>query len=176
MKQKTESIKDNEHRLRQIILLGAAAITVLVGSFVFVGAAAGWFSGSSTPLPVTKKSVLSSEYINNSEIKEITKDEYQKLIEKKKTFILRSHLPDCQAKIMQYSKDYSAEHNIIINDINWAEFRETAKANGIKYAPTVIVISEGKIISFLRSDSDDDIAKYNDYNSFKNWLDSLIEY
>lgn len=176
MKQKTEYIKDNEHKLRQIILLGAAALAVLCGSVVFVGAAAGWFSGSSAPLPAIEKVTLSSEYINNSGIKEITKDEYQKLVEEKKSFILLSHLPDCQAKIMQYTKDYAAEHNILINDINWAAFREIAKENGVNFAPTVIVVSNGKIISFLRSDSDADIAKYNEYNDFKNWLDSLIKY
>ena len=174
--EKTEWVKDKEHRLRQIILLGAAALTMLVGSFIFVGAAAGWFSGPSAPLPIAKKATLSEEYINNSGIKEITKDEYQKLIEEKKSFVVRAHLPDCQAKILQFTKDYAEEQNIIINDINWAELRDIVKQSGIKYAPTVIIVSEGRIISSLRSDSDADTAKYNDYNEFKNWLNSLIEY
>ena len=176
-RKKVELSKDVEHRGRQIFLLAAAALTVLAGSIVFVGAAAGWFSSKEpTPLPVQKKATLSAEFINNSGIKEITKEEYQDLINEKKSFILRSHLPDCQAKIMQYTKDYATEYNIVINDIDWSAFRDIAKESDVKYAPTVIVISEGRIIEHLRSDKDADTAKYNDYNEFKKWLDSLIEH
>lgn len=174
---KVELSKDIEHKGRQIFLLAAAALTILVGSIVFVGAAAGWFNSKEpTPLPVAKKATLSSEYINNSGIKEISKEDYQKLVEDKKSLILLSHLPDCQAKIMQYTKDYAAEYNIVINDINWSTFREIAKDSEVKYAPTVIIVSEGRIVAHLRSDSDADTAKYNDYNEFKNWLNSLVEH
>jgi len=176
-RKKVELSKDIEHKGRQIILLAAAALTVFVGSIVFVGAAAGWFSSKEpTPLPAAKKITLSSEYINNSGIKEISQEDYQKLVEDKKSFILLSHLPDCQAKIMQYTKDYAAEYNIVINDINWSTFREIAKDSSVKYAPTVIIVSEGRIVEHLRSDSDADTAKYNDYNEFKNWLNSLVEH
>ena len=168
-------IKDTAHRFRQIILLSAAACTIMVGSIVFVGAAAGWFSSKPVEKPV-EKFQLSSEYRNNTTWTELTRESYENLKKDQKSFILISHLPDCQAKIIQFLKDYSTERQIAINYMVWSEFHEIEKDSGIKYAPTVIIYNDGKIVDYLKSDSDADTAKYNNYDDFKGWLDQKLAF
>ncbi|MBO7560989.1 hypothetical protein J6T21_03080 [Candidatus Saccharibacteria bacterium] len=170
---KKEYSKDIEHKGRQIILLAAAAITIFCGSILFVGAAAGWFSGKPVEKPVEKVSI-SSEFIGNTTRNELTAEKYQKLKDEKKSFILISHLPDCQAKILGFMKQYSEEHQIAVNYMLWSEYHAIEKNSGIKYAPTVVIYNNGKIVDFLKSDSDADTAKYNNYEDFRAWLDSFV--
>ena len=174
-KVKAAQAKEIEHKGRQIILLAAAAITVLCGSIVFVGAAAGWFSGKPVEKPV-EKFQLSSEYRNNTTWTELTRESYENLKKDQKSFILISHLPDCRAKILQFLKDYSAERQIAVNYMVWSEFHEIEKDSDIKYAPTVIIYNDGKIVDYLKSDSDADTAKYNNYDDFKGWLDQKLAF
>ena len=171
---KVEYPKDIEHKVHQIILLSGAAIAIFLGSILFVGAAAGWFSGKPVEKPVEKVQ-LSEEYINNTTRHELDAESYKQLIAEQKSFILISHLPDCRAKILQFLKDYSAERQIAVNYMVWSEFHEIEKDSDIKYAPTVIIYNKGKIVDFLKSDSDADTAKYNNYEDFRAWLDSFVK-
>ena len=46
----------------------------------------------------------------------------------------------------------------------------------VKYYPSVIIFKEGKIINYLKYDSDSDIAYYKSYDGFLRWLKANVKY
>lgn len=46
----------------------------------------------------------------------------------------------------------------------------------VKYAPSVIIIENGNIISYLDANSDIDLEKYQDVNKFEEWLNNYVNF
>ena len=85
-----------------------------------------------------------------SYMKEISYQEYKKLIEKKETFILEIMRTDCTAcknfkpKITQVAEDYKIEIKYINTDhLSKEETEELYKVTGISGTPTVIFYHKG---------------------------------
>ena len=157
-------------KTKQIVFLSLAALVVIVGGVLLVGAASGWFDS------IIEKVTLSEEYLHDEESSSqmITIDtaKFNEMMSGGKTFVAISHLPTCTANILAYLKDYAAEHHFDYFYYPWSELKETALHDKIRFAPSVYIVSNGKLITYLSADSDADTAKYNDYNEFAAWLDS----
>lgn len=151
---------------KKIIIISVAILSVLVVTFS-IGFSNGWFEN--------QKVTLSQEYYNTkNEFLKLDTESYNKLVEEKKSFLIITYLPGCTAKIIEFVNNFSKEHNVAFYYYNFADFKNSELHNSIKYAPSVAIISEGKLVKFLRSDSNDDAKYYNSYESFKTWLESLI--
>ena len=156
----------------KLVLLALAAVAVFGGSILFVGAASGWFSSKETPVKV----VLDPEYIGNFEVKSLDKTTYESLVEAKKSFIILSYLPGCTAKLLSLTSDFASNNNITIYYMDFATLKTTPLHDQVKYSPSVIIIKEGEIADFLRSDKDEDTPKYNNYDDFSAWLQGKIDF
>ena len=161
----------------QLFALSAAIIAIVGGGICFIGAVSGWFGG------VPERVVLSDEFVhdsasetseNTSVMLTINTVEFDQLIAEQKSFIVISHLPTCTAKILTYLKDYAAEHHFDYLYYPWSQFKDTDFHAEIRFAPTVFIVSNGKLAAFLDADTDADTAKYNDYATFSAWLDSYL--
>ena len=52
--------------------------------------------------------------------------------------------------------------------------KNTKFYENVKYAPSVIIIKDGEIVSYLDANSDKDLEKYQDANKFIKWLKEYI--
>ena len=71
-------------------------------------------------------------------------------------------------------QSFMDNNNISIVSIPFAEFKNTKLSKKIKYAPTVIIINKGKIITSLDANSNKDLPKYQDVEEFTNWMKEHI--
>ena len=148
-------------------------ILVVGGTALFVVAVSGGFGES--------KAVLSSEYICedkcDGEYMELNKDEYEKLVADKKSFVVFVDQNGCTTadRLEGFVKDWSSENGIKVYKIMFEDMKETSLHDFIKYYPSVAVISNGKAIGFLRADSDEDADAYNEYEAFEKWVEKYLK-
>ena len=54
------------------------------------------------------------------------------------------------------------------------EYKKTSYFNEVRYAPSIIVISKGKVLAYLDANKDEDLNKYQDSDEFESWLSEHI--
>lgn len=146
-----------------------AAAIVVVTAIVF-----GVLLITRGPVKVT----LDSEYQGASEQLELGSPEsYEELIADKKSFIVFIDQAGCTTadRLRGFMKDYSEESEIKYYHFMWEQLRKSTLHDNVKYYPSIAIISKGKVVDFLKADSDDDAKYYNNYDDLKNWLDSFIK-
>ena len=117
---------------------------------------------------------LSDEYYNNNSFSEITSDQVDGLINKK--YILYTYNNYCSFTIPcdKIFQKFSEDYNIGILSINYEQFKTTSFYKTVKYAPSVMIISNNKIVAYLDADNNNDVDKYQNVDAFKNWLEKYI--
>ena len=159
----------NKKQRGQIAGLIIALILVLIGGVVFMGAVSGWFSGP--------KLALDEEYICSEddpcdELMNIVYDEYENLISDEGSFILFVDQDGCETadRLRGYVQDWAKEARARVYRIMFADLKKTSLQEQVKYYPSVAMISDGKVIDYLKADADGDAKKYNDYEVFRAWM------
>ena len=76
----------------------------------------------------------------------------------------------CEEIFDQFMK----QENISILSIPYTKYKETYLAEEVKYAPTIIIVNNKKVIEYLDASEDEDINRYQDVNEFKKWLENYI--
>lgn len=120
------------------------------------------------------KVYLSDKYYKDSNFISLTADEISNL--KDDTYLLYTYNNYCTLEVPCESifNSFMSLYNISIISIPFDEYKNTSFYKKVKYAPTVILISKGKIITYLDADSDNDLDKYQDIIAFTKWLDTYI--
>ena len=117
---------------------------------------------------------LSDEYYNNGTFNEITSEQIDGLSNKK--YILYTYNNYCSFatpcdKIFQ---TFSNDYKIDILSINYEQFKNTSFNKIVKYAPSVMIISNNKVVAYLDAENDRDVEKYQNVDAFKEWLEKYI--
>lgn len=120
------------------------------------------------------KVYLSDKYYKDSNFISLTADEISNL--KDDTYLLYTYNNYCTLEVPCESifNSFMSLYNISIISIPFDEYKNTSFYKKVKYAPTVILISKGKIVTYLDADSDNDLDKYQDIIAFTKWLDTYI--
>lgn len=152
---------------KQMEVLGliVALVVVLVGGVLFVGAVSGWFGDS--------KVVLSEEYIGEfQDFVNLTREEYEKLMEEGKSFVVFVDQEGCTTadRLEGFVADWANEAKVKAYRMMFSEARETSMREFVKYYPSVVVVSKGKVVGWLRADADEDADAYNEYDAFLTWM------
>ena len=155
---------------RKILPLVMALIIVVLGSILFVGAASGWFDNHKVKLDA-------EYYADGAEFMELTAGEYEGLIEAKKSFVVMVDQSGCTTadRLREYVTRYMTETGILAYRMVFEEVKESSLHTQVKYYPSVVVVSRGRVMAYLRADSDEDADKYNDYDAFKKWMDGILQ-
>lgn len=121
-----------------------------------------------------KKIYLSDKYYNASEYISVTKKDLDKL--KNNNFLLYTYNSYCTFKVPCDSifKKVMDKYNISILSMPIEEFKKTNYYKEVKYAPSIIIIKNGKIRKFLDANSDKDYDKYQKSSEFEKWLNKYI--
>lgn len=111
------------------------------------------------------------------DMKKVSYNDINKLEKEKKSFILFTYNPYCSLKIPcdKIFEEYAKNKNITILTIPFDKFKKTEYYKTVKYAPSVIIINKGRIITYLDAEKDKDIKLYQDTNKFGNWIEKYIK-
>ena len=119
------------------------------------------------------KIYLNDEYYNNGDFIVVDNEELDKL---DGNFIVFSHNNFCSLGVPceDIFKLVMEKYKIDFLKIQFDLFKESKYYEYVKYAPSIIIIKSGKVISYLDADKDEDLDKYQDTNEFEKWLNNYI--
>lgn len=93
-----------------------------------------------------------------------------------KTYLLFTYNNFCSLPISceKIFKSFASDYKIDFLSMPFSEFKNTYLYDTVKYAPSVLIVENNKIIAYLDANKDDDLEKYQDVNKFKDWLNNYI--
>ena len=138
-------------------------LILVVGSILFI-------------FNMNKQFKIESKYYNNKGLTSIDIQKLNNLLDNKESFVLFTYNSYCTFKVScdGIFNNVAKEKGIEILQIPFDEFRKTKLYDTVKYAPSVIIIKNGRIKSFLDANSDDDYNKYQNEKEFSLWLDKYL--
>ena len=153
--------KPNKIALVAIIFF---CITIFFGGFFLI----------QNQIPKTFR--LEDELYAKSEAIDIKKEDYEKLISEKKSFIIMVDKPDCYttANMRKYMSEFPDDMQFKYYRMMWSQAKDSSLHEYVKYVPSVVIIREGEVIDFLDADSDEDTAKYNETQALQDWIRSYV--
>lgn len=121
-----------------------------------------------------EKFYLDSKFYKESKYIDLTKAEYNSLTAE--NYIIYTYNSYCNFKIPcdNIFKETMDKYNLSFYSMPYSDLKETELYNTVKFAPSVIIIKNKKVVAYLKADSDDDYDKYQNSESFTNWLESYI--
>ncbi|MBQ3293396.1 hypothetical protein IJG93_03825 [Candidatus Saccharibacteria bacterium] len=148
-------------------------VLVVGGTTVFVVLVSGALGGSSV--------MLDSEYLCgescDGEYMELEPATYESLIADGKSFVVFVDQGGCTTadRLEGYVKDYGVSHGFKVYRMMFEDMKKTSLHEFIKYYPSVAVISRGKVVGYLRADTDEDSDAYNKYEAFEEWMGKYLK-
>jgi hypothetical protein len=71
-------------------------------------------------------------------------------------------------------KEIMEKNKIDFISIPFADFKNTVFYHDVSFAPSIIIVDNGKIVSYLKADSNQDYDKYQKAEEFEKWLSKYI--
>ncbi|MDD5835760.1 MAG: hypothetical protein PUD34_00925 [bacterium] len=117
---------------------------------------------------------LSEKYYNEGKFIPTSANELEE--KNSETYILYTYNNFCSLPIPCESifKTIMEKYKIDILSIPINEFKKTKFYTKVKYGPSIIIIKNEEIITYLDANKDEDLEKYQDVNAFDNWLKLYI--
>ena len=111
-----------------------------------------------------------------SEFVEITSSDYEKMIAEKQTFVLMIDNVGCSTaeRLRHMLANFSDSLKFKYYKIMWPDAKTTNLAEHIKYFPSIVIIENGELKSYLDPESDDDTKYYHNAPDLQKWLESYI--
>ena len=156
-----------KYKKTKIILIILVSI-IIIGVIFFI---------VSHHLPQKNEKVsLDKELYNNYSYQIINKDELNKLISDKHSFVLFAYNSFCSFPLPceDVFQKTMEKLNIRLYAIPFSEARDTSFFDTVSYAPSIAIYKSGKIIAYLDPSSKTDYDYYQDENKFEEWLTSKI--
>ena len=124
--------------------------------------------------PEDNKLYLETKYYNEGNYIDVSSEEVNNI--ENETYLLFAYNNFCAFSVPcdNVFKNVMTKYNIDVLQIPFDDFKNTYLYETVKYAPSVIVVSNKKVIAYLDANKDEDISKYEDTNSFEEWLDNYI--
>lgn len=123
------------------------------------------------------KFYLNDEYYNDGKLVDIDSKELTNLLKSNDSFILFTYNPYCNFKVSceNVVENFSKNNNITVFKIPFEEFKNTKLYNTVKYAPSIVLINNGKIENYLDPNKDEDSIKYQDEKALKDYIEMYID-
>ena len=115
---------------------------------------------------------LNDKYYNNGDYVNVTSND----INYNESYLLYTYNNFCVLPVHceNIFKEAMDKYKIDVLSMPFDDFKNTNYYKKVKYAPSIIIIKNGEIISYLDANSDKDLDKYQDANKFINWLKEYI--
>ncbi len=121
---------------------------------------------------------LDDEYYAESMEMNIKKDEYEKLISDKKSFIVLVDKPGCittpgmRKNMSEFPEDTQFKYYRIM----WDEAKESSLHEYVKFVPSVAIVYKGQVKQWLQADRDEDTKYFENADDLKEWIHEYIEF
>lgn len=117
-------------------------------------------------IKLTDKYYNEGKFVENIDISTIKNENY----------ILYVYNPYCSFPVPCEAifKSFMDEYKIDIVSLPFSEFKNTYLYQTVKYAPSIIVVKNGRIVAYLDANSDKDTQKYQDEEAFKTWIEKYV--
>lgn len=130
--------------------------------------------GSYAVLRIKKnnKIELNYTYYNDKGLTDTSVEELDKLIDRKKSFLLFVYNDFCTFSVPcdNIFDEGSKELNMQILQIPYRDFKGSTLNKTVKYAPTIIIVKDGKVVRYLDAESDSDKKIYQNVKKFKKFI------
>lgn len=119
---------------------------------------------------------LDDKYYGKSEFVNIDTAELSTLIDEKKSFALLIWQPGCQAStdFEKIVKGFSEERQVTFLRMEFSDAKSSGLVGDLKYYPSVALYRDGKLATFLKSDSDEDLSALISEEGFREWWEKYI--
>lgn len=120
-----------------------------------------------------EKFYLDDKYYNSNEFIELNSTELDNLTG---NYVVFTYNYYCQFSIPceDIFKEYMKENNISFISIPFEQFKNAKMHKIVTYAPSIILVKDGDVVSFLSTDRDEDVDRYQDVNKFTDWINEYI--
>ena len=123
---------------------------------------------------------FNDKYYGKSELIELSNlEDYLSLEKEKESFGIYIYIPGCVscAKFKPIVEEFINTYNITLYSISYAKLKLSKNdlTDNIKYAPSVALVSNGKLVTYLDTDKDEHISYYENINDFTIWFKSYVE-
>lgn len=177
------STKTEKKSNKKLIIIAIATLVALaVFGFVFFAV----LNGTGKKVEVEDTIVLDAEYKNtDGKMIDLAKEKedpvsfLDELAAKKQNFVVYVSLPICNgdaAQFKEYVLDFQRKEKLSFVYLTSDYIKDSFIYETVKYYPSVIIFKEGKIINYLRYDSDEDVEYYKSYDGFAKWFKANVKY
>ena len=94
----------------------------------------------------------------------------------KDSYVLYTYNNYCTFKkpCEQVFKEYMEKYKIDFYSMPIDYFKKTSFYRKVRYAPSIILVKNGKIVTYLDANKDKDLDKYQDSKKFEEWINEYI--
>ena len=120
------------------------------------------------------KIYLDSKFYKKSEFITIDAKEFEKL--NAKSYVVYTYNSYCTFTIPceDVFKEVMDKYNLSFYGLPIVEMQKTSIYETVKYAPSIVIIKNDRIVAYLDAESDEDLIRYQDAKAFEEWLDTYI--
>ena len=95
---------------------------------------------------------------------------------KNDTYVLYTYNNYCTFKkpCENVFKEYMEKYKIDFYGMPFDSFKKTSLYKEVRYAPSIILVKDGKIIDYLDANKNKDLDKYQDTKKFEEWINKYI--
>lgn len=95
---------------------------------------------------------------------------------KNDTYVLYTYNNYCTFKkpCEEVFKEYMEKYKIDFYSMPIDYFKKTSLYKEVRYAPSIILVKDGKVVTYLDANKDKDLDKYQDSKKFEEWINNYI--
>ncbi|MBQ3318451.1 hypothetical protein IJG76_00285 [Candidatus Saccharibacteria bacterium] len=164
--------KEHKHKVLWMVL----------SALLFVAAVAAGYVGIEVRKVVVDENreafSLSQEFYESEEgLKEISAEEFSRLVAEKKSFLVLGHTLACPMgmPLTTLVKEFSSNHKILIVSLDKENFEQAGLSSKIKYLPTMVIYQEGEIVKYLDGEKNEDLPAYKTLEGLENWVKKYVK-
>ena len=146
--------------MKKIIIITIVFILVLTGSILL--------------FKDDKQIYLDDKYYNEGKFIEVTSNDLNNI--SSSNFVIFTYNNYCNFEVPcdKIFQEFMTKHKIDFLSISFEEFKNTSYHKEVKYAPSIIIVKDKKIIKYLDAEKDEDIERYQDVNKFEQWIEKYV--
>ena len=120
------------------------------------------------------KIYLDNSFYNEGNFIEVSDDDLNNI--KSKNYVLFTYNNFCSFSVPceEVFEEFMKKYKIDFLKIKFEKFKNTKYYKSVKYGPSVLVIKNNKIVSYLDAEKDEDIKKYENSDEFEKWIKNYI--
>ena len=120
------------------------------------------------------KFYIEEKYYNEGKYIKIKSDDYNNI--KDESYVLFIYNNFCTMKVpCEYIfEKVMKKYKIDFLSMGIDDFKKIELYNEVKYAPSIIIVNKGNIVTYLDAESDADSIKYHNEEEFEKWIDKYI--